>query len=55
MDDNTDLFHKESITLNIEDSSLSQGFFSFFLSKKQVLSLCSYKDMLIILMSDYLF
>ena len=53
MDDNTDLFHKESITLNIEDSSLSQGFFSFFLSKKQVLSLCSYKDMLIILMSDY--
>ena len=38
MDDNSDLFYKESITLNIEDSS-SQGFFSFFLSKKQVLSL----------------
>ena len=52
MDDNSDLFYKESITLNIEDSS-SQGFFSFFLSKKQVLSLCPYKDMLIILMSDY--
>ena len=52
MDDNTNLFYKESITLNIEDSS-SQGFFSFFLSKKQVLSLCPYKDMLIILMSDY--
>ena len=52
MDDDSDLFYKESITLNIEDSS-SQGFFSFFLSKKQVLSLCPYKDMLIILMSDY--
>ena len=52
MDDNSDLFYKESITLNIEDSS-SQGFFSFFLSKKQVLCLCPYKDMLIILMSDY--
>ena len=52
MDDNSDLFYKESITLNIEDSS-SQGFFSFFLSKKQVLYLSPYKDMLIILMSDY--
>ena len=52
MDDKTELFYKESITLNIEDSS-SQGFFSFFLSKKQVLSLCPYKDMLLILMSDY--
>ena len=52
MDEKIDLFYKESINLNIEDSS-SQGFFSFFLSKKYVLSLCPYKDMLIILMSDY--
>ena len=43
---------KESINLNIEDNSLSQGFFSFFLSKKQASSLCPYKDIIIILMND---
>ena len=53
MDDETNILTKESINLNIEENSLAQGFFSFFLSKKQVLSLCPYKDILIILMSDY--
>ena len=53
MEDDPNIIIKESINLNIEDNSLTQGFFSFFLSKKQVLSLCPYKDTLIILMSDY--
>ena len=53
MEDDSNIIIKESINLNIEDNSLTQGFFSFFLSKKQVLSLCPYKDELIILMSDY--
>ena len=53
MEDEPNIIIKESINLNIEDNSLTQGFFSFFLSKKQVLSLCPYKDELIILMSDY--
>jgi len=52
MENDVEIISKESINLNIEDKSLSQGFFSFFLSKKQVLSLCPYKDMLIILMND---
>ena len=53
MEDDANIITKESINLNIEDNSLTQGFFSFFLSKKQVISLCPYKDMLIILMNDY--
>ena len=53
MEDDSNIIIKESINLNIEDNSLTQGFFSFFLSKKQVHSLCPYKDELIILMSDY--
>ena len=51
MEDDSNIIIKESINLNIEDNSLTQGFFSFFLSKKQVLSLCPYKDTLIILIN----
>ena len=52
MENDVNIITKESININIEDNSLAQGFFSFFLSKKQVLSLCPYKDTLIILMND---
>ena len=53
MDDETKLFTNYSINLNIEDSSSSQGFFSFFSSKNVALSICPYKTNLIILMSDF--
>ena len=47
------LFNNYSINLNIEDSSASQSFFSFFSSKKEILSICPYKDNIMILMNDY--
>ena len=52
-DDNNKIIINQSINLNIVDSSISQGFFSFFLPKKTVVSICPYKDNIIILMSDY--
>ena len=53
MSDDTKLFNNYSINLNLEDTSSSQGFFSFFSSKNTVLSICPYKDNLMILLSDY--
>jgi len=53
MNDETKLFTNYSINLNIDDSSSSQGFFSFFSSKNVALSICPYKTNLIILMSDF--
>ena len=52
-DDNNKIIINQSINLNIVDSSISQGFFSFFLPKKTVVSICPYKDNIIILMNDY--
>ena len=53
MENDSELFKNYSINLNIEDNSVSQSFFSFFSSKNTILSLCPYKDNLIILKSDY--
>ena len=46
------LFNNYSINLNITDNSVSQSFFSFFSSKNIVISICPYKDYLMILMND---
>ena len=46
------LFNNYSINLNITDNSVSQSFFSFFSSKNVVISICPYKDNLMILMND---
>ena len=53
MNDDSKLFYNYSTKLNIEDSNASQSFFSFFSSKNTVLSICSYKENTITLMSDY--
>ena len=50
---NSKLFDSYSINLNIEDTNASQSFFSFFSSKKEILSICPYQNNLLILMNDY--
>ena len=53
MEEESELFKNYSININIDENSVSQSFFSFFSSKNTILSLCPYKDNLIILKSDY--
>ena len=49
----TELFDNFSRNLKLGENSLSTSFFGFFSSKNKILSLVSYKQSLIILMTDY--